>query len=150
MTNMLIVTYVPAGYVLRDRQEGALVLGFGGVDGQVALSYSQSRALSDLVFPLTVHLGPPASPPLACTENRPGVPISFGGRSGIHHDGWWAPGPGNDEQRLPDGSVFHWSRENVHSVTVQTPTATLAVRGSRTRGINVDELRRVAGSVSVE
>jgi hypothetical protein len=149
MVKSPIVAYVPPGYALRDRQEGALILGFGGVDGQVALAYARSTELVDLVLPLTVHTGPPDAPSLSCTENRNGVEIPLAGGAATYHDGWWAPGDGYAAQWLPDGSVFHWGREDVHSVTVRTPNATLAVRGARSRGIGLDELCRVAASVTV-
>jgi hypothetical protein len=142
-------SYVPDGYKLRSRIDGAAARAFGPNPDQVELIYTTGWQDDAWAYPLLVCLTPVGPATLAATERHPGQPtdIAVPGATAVYHDGLWALGPGEDERRLDPQSVIHWDRIVAHSVTVVWAGGVYAVRGAKTRGVGVDELVRVVKSL---
>ena len=141
-------SYLPAGYEFSHRAEGARAGGLGSDPSQVGLFYRRGAALEDLRIPLAVYIGPPSAPDLVATDGRQGAEVDLGVRRTIakYHDGLWMLGQGEDE--FDAGPVLlHWDRSTLHSVTVRWPGGTVAVRGPKARGVDYNELLKVARSL---
>ena len=139
---------VPSGYSLRGSySEGPIYGGFGNDRVQTAFFFARSELMGDMMYPLVVYAAPAGASNLRWTENRDGELLNIGGVTALYHDGIWAPGPGYGEQKMPDGGVIHWRRDTFHSLRIDTDERSLAVRGSRSHGVELRELVGLAGSV---
>jgi hypothetical protein len=146
-TSFATPSYIPPGYELRRQINGEMAEGFGRDADQIALIYTRSWANEDWVFPLTVYVAGHPGRILVATEQHAGdvVKLSVPKVNAVYHDGMWAPGPGDDEQHVA-AAVFHWNRNEVHSITVVSQVKTYAVRGPRQRGVAFGELIKIAES----
>ena len=141
-------SYIPAPYKFKAEAYGDSGVGFPGDPSQTSFLYTRSWDSDDVFFPLTIHISAHKNAQLMGTEGQSGKPISVSGSEehGTYHDGIWQPGVGHDERRF--GSVvIHWSRGEVHSLTLPLADRSLGVRGARTRGIGLPELLRVLESM---
>jgi hypothetical protein len=140
---------LPAGYRLRAEIEGYAAGAFRGDPGQRTLVLTRGWDHSETHFPLLIHIGRVDAGPLLGTEGRDGAQVDLGveGVHAVYHDGMWMPGSGRD-QASDSGVVVHWNRNDVHSMTVSSPTQTFGIRGTRRRGVSVEDLRRLARALA--
>jgi hypothetical protein len=153
--NQYLPSFLPSGYSLSHRVEGAAAQGFGRAVEHVGLHfYSDQLAYffrngtdkDAWVFPLIVFVGGDPSWSVTATENRPGTPIDVGmpRATAVYHDGLWSPvAAANGEGKGRLG----WVSEGVHSLTVSFPEFVWAVRGSRNHGVSREDLVRMAKSL---
>jgi hypothetical protein len=141
-------TYIPEGFRFRRKFHGDTGLGFPGERDQVTFVYTRPSDPTGLFYPLTVHVAGVGSLRLPGTEENPGRPVAIDGSAvrAVYHDGLWARGRGENERRFGT-EVLHWDRSDLHSLTLALPDRTLAVRGPRSRGVDVDELARILASL---
>lgn len=145
----LLTSEVPTGYKFRAEISGNASEAFANQPSQRTLIFTRGWAQSETPYPLLVHIAGPNAGELLGTEGRAGVVLELGLRDvvAVYHDGWWMLGPGPEEVS-DNGRTLHWNRNDVHSVTVTTPTRTVAVRGTRRRGVRAEDLRRLALAAS--
>lgn len=140
--------YVPAAFTLRSAATGDTGHGFPNVDRQVTLEYVNG---GNFIWPLFVVVADEPDQTLFGTEEMAGAPTGLGVSDveATYHDGIWAAGRGPSE-RSAGSVVLHWQSGGCHSLTVRTKTRTLAVRGSETSGVDLDQLIRIARSLPLE
>jgi hypothetical protein len=141
-------SYLPAGFSLISSWVGSDDQGFRDVEDQLILRYVSS---GKFIYPLLVAIADTPGETLFGTEEMPGTPIAIAiaGVKAEYHDGIWAAGDG-DVSRPAGTAVVHWQTGGCHSVTVTTPTRTIAVRGSTTTGVDMNELLMVARSLPLD
>jgi hypothetical protein len=140
--------YVPAGYRFAFKVVGEDAAGFWGSRDQVLLTYVSG---SDPALPLAVFAAADADAELLGTEQRDGVLLDIGvaDATAVYHDGIWQLGSG-PEARQAGQVIVHWSRDDVHSITIAVDGTFYAVRGARSKGVSLDELARVARSLTLD
>jgi hypothetical protein len=141
-------SYLPSGYTLSQRVEGADAGGLGQSPNQVGLFYRRGTAQDDWHAPLAVFTGPPGASDLVATENHPGEAVDLGvpGITATYHDGMWTIGAGPDQTQA--GSVtLYWDTSTNHSITIRWSGGTAAIRGPKARGVGYDELTKMASSL---
>jgi hypothetical protein len=124
-------------------------LGFPSDPGQVSLVYARGAKDEDRLFPLTLHASSRKRARLIGTEQHRGrrIPLRGGRVHAMYHDGMWTLGHGADERRVAPGTVIHWDRSEVHSLTVLAKGRVFAIRGARSRGVELEDLVRTLESV---
>lgn len=142
-------TYLPPGYEFRQRRLDEAAEGFRDEPDQVAFIYTQGWEQSDWAYPLIIYLAPPGTTrPVSGTEDHlaTNINLDIQATSALYHDGWWSPGPG-DEQIVDGDVMIHWDRSDTHSLTVSSDIAVYAIRGMRSHGVTLEELVKVASSI---
>ncbi|MGV9308963.1 hypothetical protein ACWDLG_36800 [Nonomuraea sp. NPDC003727] len=137
-TRNLQPSYVLRGFKFQFRTEGPEAPGFGTLENQIALVYTRGSSHEEQASPLVVCFVAEPGRTLEGTENRPGIAVDLGipGASAVYHDGLWMfTGPDGDRYWAP----------NAHSVTVNAPGGTYALRAPR--DVGADELVKVARSL---
>jgi hypothetical protein len=142
-------THVPPGFKFKAELRGETGLGFFGDQAQLVLLYARGTKDEDRLFPLTLHASSKRQARLIGTEQRRGRRIRLrGSRSyATYHDGIWKLGSGPDERHVARGTVLHWDRSDVHSLAVAAKGRVFAVRGARSRGVELADLVRTLESV---
>ncbi len=149
-TQLPTPSYLPSGYLLAERVDGAE--GFGSGPNQVSLFYRRSLQSDDVHYPLVVYIAPSGSAELAATEGGPSQPLDLNvpAVTAVYHDGMWAPGGGDSEKNIGGQTVIHWEgASGFHSITAHTATNTFGVRAPKNRGVGFDELVKVVRSLCV-
>jgi hypothetical protein len=142
-------THVPPGFKFRTEIRGETGLGFSGDPAQVGLIYARGRTDEDRLFPLTLHVSSRRRARLIGTEQHRGRRITLrrARAQATYHDGMWKLGHGPSERRVAPGTVIHWDSSDVHSLTLTAKGRVFAVRGARSRGIELQDLVRTLESV---
>jgi hypothetical protein len=127
-------SYVPPGYTLRRRFDGADARGFGRTDDQCVLIYTSDWSDEAWHHALAVYQGHGGSLQLANTRGHAGERVDLGlaDVQAIYHDGVWAPGPGPQQRTLGQALIVHWDSALAHSVTVRARDLVVAVQGPKT------------------
>lgn len=137
--------YVPRGYQFGWRRLGADAGGFWGVVEQAIFVYTPGGDPHD---PLVLCVASDEGAELIGTEGKEGLRVDLGlTQPGVYHDGLWKLGPGPDEQQAGD-LLIHWDSGNVHSITFPQEGRVVGIRGSRNRGVGLEELMNVAKSLA--
>jgi hypothetical protein len=141
--------WIPDGYKLFRRVEGALFEGFPGDEQQAILMFGRGWRDVDAYRPLLIYLaGEISEPILFGTEEQAGSLLRLAdGTESVYHDGRWELGRGEGEAQTPSGGFVHWDTSEWHSITAVVQGRVFAVRGSRLNAVGLEELRRVADSL---
>lgn len=150
-------SFLPTGYSISHQVEGGSAAGFGRALENIGLHFHNDQLVymfrtgsgkDAWVYPLAVYAGGDPSWELTGTEHRRGRRIDIGikGATAVYHDGLWSPvaaAAGETHGRL------EWVADGVHSLTVRFPHFVWAARGSRNHGVSLEDLVRMAKSLSI-
>lgn len=146
-------TYAPPGYKLVYRYRGRPD-GLRGGDAELALWYHTTRFPDSEFYPLCIYiLRTPADTWLGGTEGRAGEPVlalhaSGEQLSGVYHDGIWQGDRAHPDTHLRNGHPVRWDRHDVHSLVARYHEHLIGIRGSRLRGVTLQEMLAIASSVA--
>ncbi len=135
-------SYVPSTFRFRRRFQG-LPDGFSG-ETDVTYAYVNPEAPLANAFPLLVCESIDARRWLGATAPTPGRTLMLVGGddemiAATYHDGvWW----------LKDDGTLEWNMSNVHSLSFSKEGVTYGIRGVRSNGVTLDELKKVALSLA--
>jgi hypothetical protein len=149
MAQLRAPSYLPPGYYYYATHAPERIGGFG-LEWDVG-SHTYAREHDRDQRPgLEVHVAKPGASSLAATETRQGVQIDLGlpHATTIYHDGMWDVGPGPDQRSFPPDIIMHWEGSEYHSITLRTAKATYGIRGSKRRGVDLDQLILIARSLA--